>query len=393
MYNFSMNMSFLIDDLSNVSANLVLCFFNIVLLLVVISASFRTFKSKTKESRFVLGLFIIAALASVFEILGYLLERIDGTLAFYFFHINTYINYLSFSVFGFLMTIFVRLHFFKSVSKQDVIFSAIPLIALIFVMVLNIFVPFVFSINPDNNSYSRLWGYYLTMSISSIYIILIALLYFVALKRGKTNHYFPLYIFLIPVIIGAVIQACVSGLNSEWCAITIGLVGVVSSINNEKIFRDELTGLYNRAFFNYSVKSIAKKKDPHYTGIMLDINDFKTINDRFGHDIGDLALKDFANVLILATGKYCPLIRFSGDEFIIILPSDSDEAIQDTICKIKEEFARFNAKEDKMYELHAALGFAKYHDRETAEQFLSEFDKEMYREKDLYHSSKKRCDL
>lgn len=393
MYNFLMNIYLLMDDLTNVSANLVLCFFNIVLLLVVISASFRTFKNKTEEGKFVLWLFVIAALASIFEIFGYLLEKMDGTIAFYLFHINTYINYLSFSIFGFFMTIFVRLHFFKSVSKQDIFFSSIPLFALIVVLTLNIFVPFIFVIEPVDNSYSRLWGYYLSTSISCIYIIFIGALYFVALKRGKTNYYFPLYIFLIPIVIGTIIQAAFSGLNCEWCAITIGLVGVVSSINNEKIFRDELTGLYNRAFFNYSVKSIAKKKDPHYTGIMLDINDFKSINDRFGHDVGDIALKEFANILNLAAGKYCPLIRFSGDEFIIILPSDSDEAIQETINRIKQEFSRFNAKEDKMYELHAALGFAKYHDRETAEQFLSEFDKEMYREKDLYHSSKKRRDL
>ena len=91
----------------------------------------------------------------------------------------------------------------------------------------------------------------------------------------------------------------------------------------ELALRDPLTGLANRRLFddrlNQAIQVINYQKRNGIGIIMLDLDHFKDINDTYGHDIGDLILKEVARKLLLSTRKEDTVSRFGGDEFIILL--------------------------------------------------------------------------
>lgn len=87
---------------------------------------------------------------------------------------------------------------------------------------------------------------------------------------------------------------------------------------------DELTGLYNRKYFQEVYKSRIKKDSDNYL-MILDIDKFKTINDTYGHNIGDKALKLVSDTMTEVIGEKGILCRWGGDEFVGIVCGKSDE--------------------------------------------------------------------
>ena len=88
-------------------------------------------------------------------------------------------------------------------------------------------------------------------------------------------------------------------------------------------FSDPLTGLANRRLFddrlNQAIEIINRQNRSSIAIIMLDLDHFKEINDTYGHDVGDLLLKEIAQRLLLSTRKEDTISRFGGDEFILLL--------------------------------------------------------------------------
>lgn len=255
-------------------------------------------------------------------------------------------------------------------------------------MIVNLFAPFIFKI-VENNDYVRLDGFFLPLALDIICLLYSLFMYFYALKKGKTTRFFPYYLFMIPVAFGTLYQTFFPIVSVIWPSFAIGLAGMIASIKSERIFRDELTGLFNRAYFNYAVHSLKRKKEPVLTGIMLDINDFKKINDRFGHDFGDKALADFAGLLVKSVSRFAPIVRLSGDEFVILVKTADKKEISRVIDRINVGFEEFNNSKKRPYELFASLGYATYIKGQSPEEFLQCFDKDMYREKKRYHSDQK----
>jgi diguanylate cyclase (GGDEF)-like protein len=88
-------------------------------------------------------------------------------------------------------------------------------------------------------------------------------------------------------------------------------------------YRDELTGLYNRRFFNrvlHQQVAEAQRFDQPFSLVMFDVDEFKTYNDLYGHLAGDKALAQVASVLTATARKVDQIIRYGGDEFLLILP-------------------------------------------------------------------------
>lgn len=121
------------------------------------------------------------------------------------------------------------------------------------------------------------------------------------------------------------------------CNMSCGFL--IRKLNNE-IYIDDLTGLYNRKFFN---KKIYKMKPVGPISlILLDLDNFKNINDTYGHLMGDSVLQQFAEILNFTKRKDDVIVRWGGEEFIIILPETSIEEaykIGNRIRMIVEKFA------------------------------------------------------
>ena len=114
-------------------------------------------------------------------------------------------------------------------------------------------------------------------------------------------------------------------------------------ITYQKATRDSLTGLYNRQFlFDYLDKAIEKilRNNEKAFLIFIDLDNFKCINDSFGHDAGDEILSKFANLLRKHFRKYDIITRIGGDEFVIFTECDQLDTIKNRLLKIKEELEK-----------------------------------------------------
>ena len=131
---------------------------------------------------------------------------------------------------------------------------------------------------------------------------------------------------------------------------------------------DFLTGLPNRSKFMSDLQEIIAKKQP-CTVIMLDLDNFKGINDTMGHAMGDEALKGVANRLKTLKTPLLTAYRFAGDEFILILRSDNPKISDNAVMQCLQVFRKPYKMMGKPMDIHGSIGAACYPadtlDRET----------------------------
>jgi diguanylate cyclase (GGDEF)-like protein len=121
----------------------------------------------------------------------------------------------------------------------------------------------------------------------------------------------------------------------------------------ESAIRDSLTSLFLRNYFFRRLKEEVKRAAMAKTSlglIMLDIDDFKKINDSYGHTVGDLVIKKLAQILLDTAGNTANLIcRFGGEEFMVCLVDCNRDRLHDTAEKIRslaaETVVNFRRKE------------------------------------------------
>ncbi|WP_456382819.1 putative bifunctional diguanylate cyclase/phosphodiesterase [Persephonella sp.] len=152
---------------------------------------------------------------------------------------------------------------------------------------------------------------------------------------------------------------------------------------------DPLTGLYNRRIFEdllrYEV-SRAQRKNYHFSLILIDLDNFKYINDTYGHHTGDMVLKSVADILESSIRDGDLVARIGGDEFVIMLSETPlEQAIQvaERIRKNLEE-NRICTMDGSVISVSASLGVVEFptHGR-TKEELLIVVDNALYRAKDM----------
>lgn len=143
----------------------------------------------------------------------------------------------------------------------------------------------------------------------------------------------------------------------------------------ELVDRDPLTGLANRRALPEVLRSVFRTGA---TILFFDLNDFKGINDRHGHQTGDDCLKRFARVLLASFRPEDHVIRYAGDEFVVIAPSASSEQMLARVENVRErlKFERSDGPPIKFSVGHATLPVDG-----DAEAALREADEAMYRQK------------
>jgi diguanylate cyclase (GGDEF)-like protein len=102
---------------------------------------------------------------------------------------------------------------------------------------------------------------------------------------------------------------------------------------------DPLTKLYNRRYFSEiseDIFNMSKRTNNDISLIMLDIDDFKSVNDTYGHHIGDKVIIGVANILLEHTRKSDIVCRFGGEEYIVLLPNTDLQSIMKIAQNIRE---------------------------------------------------------
>ena len=170
-------------------------------------------------------------------------------------------------------------------------------------------------------------------------------------KSGFYNNNYLIYMFIGGVIIVLLLT---------------GLTAALISINeNRKNFKrlavtDTLTGIYNRLGFDEQVEQYMRQNpQKHCVMAMLDIDDFKLVNDMYGHAAGDGVLKKLAESMKQYFSKDVILGRNGGDEFSIFMPDCTVVEVKPFLKKFTEETRKFYCK-GEAHTFTISLGFAEY---------------------------------
>lgn len=105
----------------------------------------------------------------------------------------------------------------------------------------------------------------------------------------------------------------------------------------ELAYYDPMTGLSNRRYFDMELNHSLMRKSNTGAVLLLDMDGFKQVNDTYGHDVGDLLLKEIGIRLMDCIGKENTVSRFAGDEFIIYLPNTDKPLVVEYVNRIINE--------------------------------------------------------
>jgi diguanylate cyclase (GGDEF)-like protein len=129
--------------------------------------------------------------------------------------------------------------------------------------------------------------------------------------------------------------------------------------------RDPLTGLFNRRYMEESFERELRRADRNGApigAIMLDLDHFKQFNDAFGHDGGDILLKEFSELLLARTRDEDIACRYGGEEFLVILPGasleDTQSRAENLLKAVRNIVVRSGGRE--LGQISASMGVAAY---------------------------------
>ena len=142
---------------------------------------------------------------------------------------------------------------------------------------------------------------------------------------------------------------------------------------NEKLYQDALTGVYNRRYYEDRIKKMTAS-----VGVaMIDMDDFKIYNDTYGHNAGDLALITTVEAIRRCIRKNDTLIRYGGDEFLLVLQGISETMFREKLKQIRTEIYNANVPTYSRLQSSASIGGVMSAGR-TVEETVMEADKFMY---------------
>jgi len=165
-------------------------------------------------------------------------------------------------------------------------------------------------------------------------------------------------------------------------------------VNEKKIYQemaitDSLTNIYNRRYFDELLlreEARAKRYPQKFSLLMIDLDDFKRINDIYGHPAGDNLLRDVAQVLLRHIRTTDFIARYGGDEFVVIAPHSSKNDASVFAARIMDIFLKeeFTVGDSTKIKITISIGVANFNeDAQNKEDLLKKADEALYQAKRL----------
>ncbi len=273
--------------------------------------------------------------------------------------------------------------------KKLAILSGIPLALSAVAIALTPLSGFLFTITEDNR-YTRTQLNFLLPTILIVIYLIIGTIKVYIHRRNKGKYMiFPVIYFVTPIVISVMVQAFFYGISLIYIGIAIGLTGIYISTQSESAYIDQLCGVYNRRYYNDYIRAFcsSKNKSSAITGALIDMDKFKPINDNFGHGVGDEALMKFSSILRKNMSEIGFVVRYGGDEFILI-SNQSESAVEKAVSDIQKELDEVNASGENRYNLEFSYGIASITADNSSDDFLKTMDSRMYEMKNKRKSAK-----
>lgn len=351
----------------------------VLIFLIIVIFLYRTkFNVKEKVNKIYIMIVIISALVLSLQIFDCIVLQYRCV---YLVPITKVINVLGFM----LSPVVTYLWLIYVIENLDIKFNhIILLIPVIFNGVLSIITyngGYIFNVTPSN-IYVR--GTLFFVPILITYIHFFTTMYLIIKNRYKVEEkeYKFLILFEIIPIIAMCIQVMITDLIIVWASVGISIIIYYLYIQEKLIRYDSLTGVWNRFTFESYVTNSLINKSICFSLIYIDLDDFKSINDTYGHDEGDAALKNTAKFLkeyFMDIGK---VVRMGGDEFVILVYCDNIKELDKIIHDMKLQMDKFNKSIDKEYNIGFSCGYDIFDEKyDDLDSLLKSVDELMYSNK------------
>lgn len=368
----------------NFTSVIVVNAYSILLLIIIYRHSLKHSENSSllnKLYRIIVQLTILMLFIDIFS-------RFDGnsdTLAPVLNHIGNFMIFLFSPIIPSVWLLFVNYYIFSEDKNKRLIHFLLALNAVHAVLlVLSQFFGWFYHIDSQN-IYHRGPLYLLSASISIALLLVSYIFVVVNSKNISKKQYYSLLLFPLPPFICIVLQIVFYGVSLILNSLVISLLLVYLNVQSHSMYTDYLTEVYNRKKLELCLKEKinASTKGKGFSAIMLDLNDFKSINDTFGHYMGDDALQTTAKLLRSCLRSNDFIARFGGDEFIVVLDSSDTKYLEGIVDRIHSCFQRYNATDNRPYHLGVSMGYAVYDNVSSmnAEDFLRRIDRLMYENK------------
>ena len=195
-----------------------------------------------------------------------------------------------------------------------------------------------------------------------------------------------LLVFPLPTLVGNIAQMLLYGVSLMWICSALSLLILFIVHQNNRLSRDMLTGLFNRSQtdqqLSWELSHLHDAKD-RLCVIMIDVDRFKSINDRFGHVQGDRALMAVAAILKRGCRPRDFVGRFGGDEFIVIGHVADASGAEAVLEAINRECETFNHTGVEPFAIGLSMGYALYSAQDvlSVDHVISRADQAMYQVK------------
>lgn len=258
-----------------------------------------------------------------------------------------------------------------------------PLILNAVVSVLTLHFDLVFKIT-QGNVYIRQPMIFIPVACTYFYMICSLVYVFKNRKMMISTEFIPLVMVLIFGSIGGAIQLGMYGLLVVWSISAYSFIIIYILFQHEMSQLDILTGAWTRIRLKTYLKNRMKKNNfRRFSIIFIDLDEFKNINDMYGHREGDRALITVVKLIRSSIRRDDFITRYGGDEFIIFLNTGSKRIVEKVIGRIYNSFERHNFSSKRTYNLSFSYGYEIYdfNNPITPEEYISRVDKLMYKNK------------
>ena len=357
--------------------------FMVILLSLIAVHAFFKLNKKAHDQRLFLALIFLTILILILEILSVLLNSGD------------YINFITahklVDTIGFALTplvpilallfVYKKTNKYEKINIKSVFWLSVPLVVNSIVSLGSFNFNWIFAITNEN-IYMRGPLWLVSPTTSYFYYIINLLLLYNAREKLNREELLILSLFTIIPSLLSVFQLYYFVYLTIWNSVAIAVVINYVFLVHSQTKIDPLTRLGNRIAYDEYLALWGRKSNIVLAVVNIDLDDFKIINDVFGHHEGDKVLRVFARQLEEVFEGKGTSIRLGGDEFIVLVNENRREIVEKYIETLKNNIDTYNKISNSPYQIKFSYGMAIFNNTyNNIHELIQHSDKLMYEEK------------
>lgn len=369
----------------NLILNIIINIYSLCILTVIFSNT----KTVCKNKNFTDKIFILIVKMTMFLLVIDVMSRFDGERNELFPMINSIGNFVMFCMNLVLPSLWImyahgQIFLDKRRTKRLIIPLGIVNLWNVIMVLLNHYTKWYYTITSDN-VYERGTNFFIPQATALLMIIIPFIMPVIYRRKISKKHFISLIEVAIIPFISVILSILFYGISFMIGSMSISVLIVYLNIQTDNLYIDYLTKLNNRErldiYLSGKIKDAAKGIS--FSAAMIDIDNFKTINDTYGHTTGDKALSCFADIMNKELGTRNFLARYAGDEFCIVLDCTDTRILAKIENKLRKRVNEFNSTNKYPFRISFSIGYAVYDcdSKLTMDEFINRIDELMYKDK------------